>query len=381
MLKKSILSFFSCAGFLDLGFEHAGYDVLFANEVYARFAHLYKYSRIKIDHPLPQFGVHEKSAEVYLRRKNEKRELARAIKVARQNYDLVGFVGGPPCPDFSIAGKNKGAQGSHGRLTGVYVRLICKYKPDFFLFENVKGLITTKIHREYFDTLQVQLQKAGYKLTWKIVNALEYGVPQKRERIIMIGFRNVLPKGYTQDQLKADFKWTPEWGYCSEDIIKAVWPTMEDYSEGIHRKRPSGVIEELTVQHWFNKNDVDNHPNQKNVCKVKRAQNKFNSIPEGDDGKKSFRRLHRWRFAPTAAYGHNEVHIHPYWPRRLTVAEALATQSLPKNFILDPALPLTCLYKAVGNGVPYLVAKGIAEQVTAFLDNIQLPSLRIRRKK
>ena len=60
---------------------------------------------------------------------------------------LVGFIGGPPCPDFSTAGKNKGAEGENGQLTSVYVNLIIKRAPDFFVLENVKGLYQTKKHK------------------------------------------------------------------------------------------------------------------------------------------------------------------------------------------------------------------------------------------
>lgn len=57
---------------------------------------------------------------------------------------IIGFIGGPPCPDFSTAGKNKGINGDNGKLSKTYFDLICKEKPDFFVFENVKGLWRTK---------------------------------------------------------------------------------------------------------------------------------------------------------------------------------------------------------------------------------------------
>ena len=86
-------------------------------------------------------------------------------------------------------------------------------------------------------------------------------------------------------------------------------------------------------------------------------------ISEGDDGKKSYKRLHRWRYSPTAAYGNNEVHLHPFKPRRLTVAEALAIQSLPANFELPSTMTLSNMFKTIGNGVPYLAALGLAKSI------------------
>jgi len=94
---------------------------------------------------------------------------------------------------------------------------------------------------------------------------------------------------------------------------------------------------------------------------------RFLSIEEGDTKRKSFKRLHRWRYSPTAAYGHNEVHLHPYKPRRLSVAEALAIQSLPRQFELPPDMTLTNMFQSVGNGVPFLASKMAARSIKEFL--------------
>ena len=91
------------------------------------------------------------------------------------------------------------------------------------------------------------------------------------------------------------------------------------------------------------------------------------SVAEGDDSKKSYKRLHRWRYSPTVAYGNNEVHLHPYKARRLTVAEALALQSLPKNFSLPPKMSLTDKFKTIGNGVPFMLSSGIAKTIYDFM--------------
>ena len=88
---------------------------------------------------------------------------------------------------------------------------------------------------------------------------------------------------------------------------------------------------------------------------------------KGDDKKKSYKRLHRWRYSPTVAYGNNEVHIHPYEARRISVAEALALQSLPREFVIPHNITLTDAFKTIGNGVPYLAAKGIANSLFDYL--------------
>jgi DNA (cytosine-5)-methyltransferase 1 len=77
--------------------------------------------------------------------------------------------------------------------------------------------------------------------------------------------------------------------------------------------------------------------------------------------------LHRYRYSPTAAYGNNEVHIHPTEPRRISVAEALAIQTLPAEYELPGDMTLSAMFKLVGNGVPYIAAKGIAEMICGLL--------------
>ena len=94
------------------------------------------------------------------------------------------------------------------------------------------------------------------------------------------------------------------------------------------------------------------------------------TIPEGDVSGKSFKRLHRWRYSPTAAYGNNEVHLHPYHVRRLSVAEAMAIQSIPAWFTLPANMTLSNKFKVIGNGVPVLMATAIARTLSELLDEI-----------
>lgn len=89
---------------------------------------------------------------------------------------------------FSIAGRNEGKEGKNGQLTSVYTELILKRKPDFFLLENVKGLYRTRKHREFYDSIKRKLRRSGYHLFDSVENALEYGVPQFRERLFLVGF-------------------------------------------------------------------------------------------------------------------------------------------------------------------------------------------------
>ena len=129
-------------------------------------------------------------------------------------------------------------------------------------------------------------------------------------------------------------------------------------------------LSKLTIQHWFEKNDVENHPNASHHFVPRAGLAKMKIIGEGDDRKKSYKRLHRWRYSPTAAYGNNEVHLHPYKNRRLSAAEALAIQSMPKEFYLPENMSLSNMFKTIGNGVPYLASLGIANTVSDFLNRL-----------
>lgn len=367
MKHIKIFSFFSGAGFLDLGFEKSrGYDVVFVNEYSPQFNEIYKYAREKMGLNPPKLGYNICSIETL-----DKNKLSEKVKNI-QEASLVGFIGGPPCPDFSIAGKNKGKEGDNGRLSQTYVDLICDINPHFFLFENVKGLYKTRKHREFFNELCEQLIRGGYVITHTLLNAYEYGVPQDRDRLILFGIRiemaDMLKKRH-KNGILLDFTWELGKKYDRETIKTTKWPSSERFTTGVKKDIPKGIIKKLTVQYWWNLNEVNTHPNQNMYFKPREAHNKFNSIKEGDVSQLSFKRLHRWRYSPTAAYGNNEVHLHPYLPRRISVAEALAIQSLPKNFEIPKETTLSVAFKSIGNGVPYLLSLAIAKNILNYLNN------------
>ena len=354
-----IFSFFSGSGFLDLGFEQNGFQIELVNEYSPSFIEAYKYSREKMGISHPTYGYFNNDINDFLLSKAS--ELVTMVKKSRSDGSLIGFIGGPPCPDFSIAGKQKGRLGDNGKLSQSYVDLIISQKPDFFIFENVKGLWRTAKHREYYEELKEELQKANYILSDRLLNALEFGVPQDRDRIILFGIDKKLLNCKTET---ISLPWGKYNKFNLQELKQLPWPT----SESSIKKCPKSIPKELTVEYWFKKNDVDSHPNGKDCFVPRSGIAKMKTVREGDDSKKSFKRLHRWRYSPTVAYGNNEVHLHPYRERRLTVAEALSLQSLPKEFELPSNMSLTDKFKTIGNGVPFLLADGIAKMVYDFLN-------------
>lgn len=369
--KINIFSFFAGAGFLDLGFEMSGhYNVVYVNEYHKAFNDIYRHARVKMGISKPIYGNHVEDITSLLET-DKMADLKKKIEESRKQA-LTGFIGGPPCPDFSVAGKNKGKKGENGKLSGTYAEIICRTLPDFFLFENVKGLYRTTKHRKFFEQLKNKFKRAGYNLTEQLINSLEFGAPQDRERIILVGIhRNVVNALdlKTKGKCLEGFDWDKNKLYSKKEIASANWPRETEYCEDKLLDMPSGILEKLTVEYWWRKNDVLHHPNAKMYFKPKAGLVRFQTIAEGDDKKKCFKRLHRWRYSPTAAYGNNEVHIHPYKSRRISVAEALAIQSLPKEFEIPDGISLSDAFKTIGNGVPYMAALGIAHNIYDYISH------------
>jgi len=370
-MNISLFSFFSGAGLLDLGFQDEGFNIVFVNEIYQPFLRAYEFTRKRLDIQGPAYGYDGSSVADFLAGKKKQR-LVQHIQEVRRQGNIVGFIGGPPCPDFSAGGKNRGIDGQNGILSQTYSDLIRMFKPDFFFFENVKGLWATNRHRLFYDGLKKSIQFSGYITTEKLVNSIEYCVPQDRRRIFFMGimhsFSTDLGLEIETDTIPEElFDWGKYARYPDHKAFQFPWPGRNKFENLSELSAPADVPLELTVEHWFRKNETTSHPNSEHYFKPRAALTRFLTIEEGDTKRKSFKRLHRWRYSPTAAYGHNEVHLHPYKPRRLSVAEALAIQSVPKQFELPPEMTLTDMFQSVGNGVPFLASKMVARSIREFL--------------
>lgn len=357
-----MLSFFTGGGFLDIGFEQAGFKVAWSNEVNPDFARLYASGMTAWKRAAGNTGEFAISNSKSIESVFAPEILKRAFPQGRP--EIFGVIGGPPCPDFSVGGKNKGGNGHHGKLSKTFVERICKLKPAFFVFENVTGLFRTHIHREYLAGLERKLEKHGYCLDLKILNALELGVPQDRERLIIVGIKKSLAgkcKGLRIKEKQRNWFIWPDPKYKGAKTAY-TWPTTVN---GTHPEKPDGIPEELTVSHWI---DFSKTPSLKNCQdKFKAYSDKFHKIKEGDTKRKSFKRLHRYRFSPTVCYGHNEVHLHPWEPRRLSVRESMRIQGVPDGYALPEDDSLSAKFALVSNGVPVPLAREVAKSLMAFL--------------
>jgi DNA (cytosine-5)-methyltransferase 1 len=361
-----ILSFFTGGGFLDIGFEQAGFKVVWTNENNATFARLYSEG-------MSSWRTSQKirAKKAFISNDDDVQTLsASAIKqeaFPRAVPTQFGVIGGPPCPDFSNGGVHAGHNGKLGKLTKTFVQLIGRLKPTFFLIENVAGLYRFHKHRDFLETQVKQLRDTfGYAVDYTLLNALTLGVPQNRERLFLVGFRKRIVERFLGRRVeKREREWFP-WPEV-EMYSKApeiLWPGAEPF--GGKPKRPANVPLELTVYPLlYGANPPGKVANGKEYFNGYSA--KFQERDEGDVTGKSFKRLHRYRFSPTVWYGNQEVHLHPSKPRRLSVREALRIQTVPDEYVLPAGESLSSKFKLIGNGVPCLMARRVAEAVLSFL--------------
>lgn len=343
---------------MDIGFETAGFDVVWTNEFNKSFAALYghAFTSWRNAHGRPGMSRISSTASI---------ESLRAGDVIKKAFPkgapaVFGVIGGPPCPDFSQGGKKKGFEGENGKLTRTYVNLLFGLKPAFFILENVPGLVRYEKPRKVFEQLLRKMKRNGYVVRYEILNALQYGVPQDRERLFAVGIRKDRFKKPAKPELvdKWQFAWPKVRKFANARSLK--WPGVDVF--GGKPKKPAGIPAELTVGGTFLRKPLPAAlPNGGDTFKAK--SKKFKKIKEGDISGMSFKRLHRHRYSQTAWYGNNEVHLHPWEPRRLSVREALRLQTVPDSYVFPDDATLSSKFKVVGNGVPCKLAEHLAKAV------------------
>lgn len=172
----NVVSLFAGAGGFDLGFKRAGYQTALACDIW--------------DLATKTLETNEISSRVVLA---DARDL-KFKRMLNRHPDVI--IGGPPCPAFSKSRfyrkeKDRGLEDSDGRLLHEYIRSLDELKPTAFVFENVHGFVY-KPHARALETLTREVSKLGYKYSYRVVNAADYGVPQIRERFICVGVRKGL---------------------------------------------------------------------------------------------------------------------------------------------------------------------------------------------
>jgi DNA (cytosine-5)-methyltransferase 1 len=353
-----VLSFFSGGGFLDMGFEKAGFEIIFSNEIDEDFSQFYKEGMSSWS------GKAKEITEINSIDNIQSSDIKQLIN------GRFGIIGGPPCQDFSIRGAKNGFDGLRGTLTYHFYEKIMDLQPDFFLMENVPGLVLLKKTKDAFNAI-LDLYREEYLISCARLNSLHYGVPQNRERLFVFGVKKELVKTPSLNSLNdLWFEWpTPEYPNAETSYD---WGEPEGRNLELKAKKLPPPPSSLCVKSLLiNDNGKSNAANAKEYFNLKKLT-KVEKIAEGDTYRPSFKRLHRNKYSPTACYGNNEVHLHPILHRRLSVREALRIQGIPDSYVLTTPGKLSKKFKMIGNGVPMPLGYRVALSIKEFLNGLNL---------
>lgn len=362
--KIPLLSFYSGGGFLDMGFEMAGFQNIWTNEFDKDFAELHSAGitswRKSIGNGLKAEIFNTKSILDI----TSSNIVAEAFPEGKP--DNFGIIGGPPCQDFSINGKGDGFDGTRGRLTVVFFDKILELNPTFFVMENVTGLIKRKATKAYLKKLLSRIEKE-YHVDYQTLNALDFGVPQFRERVFFVGVRkNKINKEIIEQSPFGKWFPFPKSANSMDTVTKYKWPIAVPFGKKL--KKPKDLPIELCVENCLvPQRKIRKTPNADEYFNLYVQESRLLAIKEGETNRPSFKRLHRFKYSPTACYGNNEVHLHPYRNRRLSVRETLRIQGVPDTYVLPSEIALSKKFKMIGNGVPVPFAKAVATAMKTFL--------------
>jgi DNA (cytosine-5)-methyltransferase 1 len=171
--SPKLVSLFSGAGGMDIGFEKAGFETLWANEYDKAIS--------------PSFKNYFKSTQL------DERSIVHVPSEDIPQAD--GVIGGPPCQSWSEAGARRGINDHRGQLFHEYIRVINHVKPKFFVAENVSGLVHHRNLEAFHEILDL-FEDSGFEISWKLLRASDFGVPQDRDRVFIVGYRKDLGKRF-----------------------------------------------------------------------------------------------------------------------------------------------------------------------------------------
>lgn len=323
-MQNNIISLFSGAGGLDLGFKQAGFNTIWANEYDSTIWDTFRYN-------FPETHLDQRSITQI-----HEDELP----------SCIGIIGGPPCQSWSEAGAGRGIKDKRGMLFYDYIRILKAKKPLFFLAENVPGMLHPK-HGEALNAIMLEFKELGYNVHRYLLNANNYSVPQDRSRVIIIGYRNDIRRNFTPP------------------IINKYKPTLKDAIWDLRNSKPA--LDKNYTNGEANL-DIPNHEYMiGNFSTIYMSRNRVRSWDEP-----SF----------TIQAGGRHAPIHPQAPkmlfieadkrifvpgkeslyRRLTVRECARVQTFPDQFLFKYQ-KIADGYKMVGNAVPVEFARQLASVI------------------
>lgn len=332
MALPKIVSLFSGAGGLDLGFHRVGFPLVFA-----------------IDKSAAAIETHRRnfpdttSIAADLEELGPQGVLSELSKVLAPG-ESIAVIGGPPCQGFSRGNTGSEANDPRNHLPLLYLQVVealqDAYSVEFVLFENVLGIRDAK-HSVVFRGILSKFKEIGLTADVKEYSALDYGVPQTRNRVIISAFR-------------------------APAVAARFMPQKVHGSDLTVRAAIGGLPAPVFFARGIDRSSIPHHENHWTMRPVSR---RFSQPGGADRGGRSFRRLEWDKPSPTVAYGHREIHVHPEGRRRLSVFEAMILQGFPRDFVLEGTL--SAQVEQVSNAVPPPLAESLSAAIKLALEDDQ----------
>lgn len=386
--KHTVAGLFSGCGGLDLGFINSGFDVVWANDFFKEAVETYK----------KNIGNHIVLGDIT------------KIPSSEIPNDFDVLLGGFPCQGFSIANIKRSMKDERNFLYKEMLRIIKDKQPKYFVAENVKGLLSMQ-KGKVIEMIIKDFQEIGYDVDYKLLKASEYGVPQHRERVFIIGNRlglkNPFPKKtHGEDEGLLPFVSTQEAvGFLSDVRIrdksfqlngcriinhKARTNVHDKFWGRKHKVNQHDICDYLkywrtksgwstkrvdehfgyahTAGHWFRKdNNSGSIPNPSDWWELKKIlgfDDKYDKqVTELELKPITFEqslRINNWD-TPSDTITATGPEIHPNKERRMSVRECALIQTFPMDFEFVGSLGN--MYKQIGNAVPVLLAQKVAEEI------------------
>lgn len=307
-----VVSLFSGAGGLDLGFQMAGHQVIWANDIYGDAVETYK----------TNLGNHIICDDI------ENIDTANI-----PDCDII--IGGFPCQGFSVANTKRSEDDERNVLYKQLIRVIKDKKPKFFLAENVKGILSIG-KGTVIEMIMSDFSEMGYRVQKRVLNAADYGVPQKRERVIIVGVRDDIPFTYQYPEPTHS-----ENGGNGTEKWLSVGAALKDMPDP---DQPNNVLNHEYSKYKLRFNGYIGH----------RAVDPDKPAPtvtaRGDDK------------------GGVVVLHHPNNQRRMSCRELAAVQSFPMDYKFEGNR--SSIYRQIGNAVPPLLGYAVAKQFNCYEEGL-----------
>ena len=336
-----IIDLFCGIGGLSLGFEQAGFDVVAAVDMWADAVKTYNHNR------------KDKVAQVITVEDFNDLVLPNLI----DNNKITGIIGGPPCQGFSTVGQ-RNIDDPRNKMYLEFYKAVKMANPDFFVIENVKGMLTLNKGAFVKDLLDRFGEKGlGYTINYQLLNAADYGIPQNRYRVFYVGVKG---KRFEFPQ-KCDYQLSAKDGISDllhSDNTKYGSTPQNEFQKKMRGSQPHPLNQDYTAHTEQTINIISQVPDGGNIRDLP------SEVWQVRKYNKAFERMSSQRPSNTIDTGHRN-YFHYSEPRIPTVRESARIQSFPDSFeILGTR---GSQYKQVGNAVPPMLAKVIADELIKLL--------------